>query len=175
MESAAMKMDATLSRDVMGRFATGVTVISFLVEGRPSGMTANAFMSVSMDPPLVLTSIRVGSRVNRFIGHGVRFGINILAEYQLDSCTHFAGKARPGVEAPFIFQDGIPLLAGSLAHLVVRATNVYEAGDHLLYVSEVEYVKLGEQRKPLVFFSGGFRQVQAHTPVINWAAAADCS
>jgi flavin reductase (DIM6/NTAB) family NADH-FMN oxidoreductase RutF len=170
-----MKMEATLFRAVMGRFATGVTVISFLAEGRPTGMTANAFMSVSMSPPLVLTSIRTESRVNQFIGQGIRFGINVLAENQLNLCTHFAGKASLGAEVPFIFQNGIPLLAGSLAHLAVRAINVHAAGDHLLYVSEVEYVRLGEQRKPLVFFSGGFRQVQAHTPVINWAGAADCS
>jgi len=74
-----MMMDAALFRAVMGRFTTGVTVISFLAAQRPAGMTANAFMSVSLDPPLVLTSIRTESRVNQFIGQDVRFGINILA------------------------------------------------------------------------------------------------
>jgi flavin reductase (DIM6/NTAB) family NADH-FMN oxidoreductase RutF len=167
-------MDATLLRTVMGRFATGVTVLTFLSEGRPSGMTANAFMSVSMNPPLVLISIRRESQVNHFMGEGVRFGINVLAESQIELCRHFAGRA-PGTEVPFIYQDDVPLLAGSLAHLAVRAVNVVEAGDHLLYISAVEYVRLGTQRKPLVFFTGGYRQVQAYTPVINWASEADCS
>src|SRR5580704_4922297 len=93
-------MDITLLRSVMGRFATGVTVISFLAEGRPSGMTANAFMSVSMNPPLVLISIRRESQVNRFMGDGMRFGINILAESQIELCRHFAGKVLPGTEVP---------------------------------------------------------------------------
>jgi flavin reductase (DIM6/NTAB) family NADH-FMN oxidoreductase RutF len=174
-EVGAMKMDAALFRAVMGRFTTGVTIISFLAAQRPAGMTANAFMSVSLDPPLVLTSIRTESRVNQIIGQDVRFGINILAEHQLDLCTHFAGKGPLEREAPFIFQQDTPLLAGSLAHFVVRTVNVIPAGDHLLYLGEVEYVKLGQQRKPLVFFTGGFRQVQAYTPVINWAGAAECS
>ena len=168
-------MDATLLRTVMGRFATGVTVLTFLSEGRPSGMTANAFMSVSMNPPLVLISIRRESQVNRFMGEGVRFGINVLAESQIELCRHFAGRVSPGTEVPFVYQGGVPLLAGSLAHLAVRAVNVVESGDHLLYISAVEYVRLGTQRKPLVFFTGGYRQVQAHTPVINWANEADCS
>ena len=165
----------TLLRTVMGRFATGVTVVSFLAEGRPSGMTANAFMSVSMHPPLVLISIRRESQVNRFMGEGVRFGISVLAESQIELCRQFAGKVMPGTEVPFIFQEEVPLLAGSLAHLAVRVVNVVEAGDHWLYISAVEYVRLGTQRKPLLFFTGGYRQVQAHTPIINWASEVDCS
>ena len=171
---APVNMDSALLRTVMGRFATGVTVISFLAKGQPAGMTANAFMSVSMNPPLVLTSIRMQSRVNELLGPGVRFGINILAERQLELCAHFAGKGRADCEVPFVFQSGIPLLSGSLAHCIVRTVNCIPAGDHLLYLNEVEYLSLGQQRKPLVFFTGGYRQVQAHTPVINWADAAEC-
>jgi flavin reductase (DIM6/NTAB) family NADH-FMN oxidoreductase RutF len=67
------------------------------------------------------------------------------------------------------------LLADSLAHLIVRASQVITAGDHLLYLSEIEYAKLGQQKRPLIFFTGGFRQLHAHTPVINWATEAECS
>ena len=68
----------------------------------------------------------------------------------------------------------------SRAEVIAEGTDdttvyVVESGDHLLYISAVEYVRLGTQRKPLVFFTGGYRQVQAHTPVINWANEADCS
>ena len=97
----------------MGRFGTGVTVITFLVEGRqPAGMTANAFMSVSVEPPLVLTSIRNESRVNQFLGPGMRFGVNILAEGQLSLCRHFAEKPVPEVEVPFVIRAKY-LLQGS--------------------------------------------------------------
>ena len=170
-----MNMDATLFRSVMGRFATGVTVITFLVDEKAAGMTANAFMSVSLEPTLVLTSIRSQSRVNRFVQQGARFGVNVLAESQLDLCRHFSGRTIKDRDVPFIFEQGFPLLPGSLAHLGVRTVDVHPAGDHVLYVCEVEYVKLGEHRKPLVFFGGNFRQVHAHTPVINWTTPAECS
>jgi flavin reductase (DIM6/NTAB) family NADH-FMN oxidoreductase RutF len=170
-----MSIDARLFRSVMGQFATGVTVITFLADGRPGGMTANAFMAVSLEPPLILISIRSMSRVNRFIECGTRFGVNILAENQLGVCAHFAGKAAQDIEFAVICRDGFPMLATGLAHLGVRAVDVHQAGDHLLYVSEVEYMRLGEQRRPLVFFGGNYRQVQTHMPAISWAGAADLS
>src|SRR5262245_13018075 len=101
MEAAVANLDPGLLRTVMGRFATGVTVLSFLAGDRPSGMTANAFMSVSMNPPLVLTSIRAESRVNQFMGLGTRFGINILADRQLEVCGYFAGRRPAGCKVSF--------------------------------------------------------------------------
>lgn len=168
-------MDPGFYRTVMGRFATGVTVITCLADGRPAGMTANAFMSVSLEPPLVVTSIRHQSRLNQWIGEGMAFGINVLAEQQFELCRRFAGKDADASEVPFTYQQGVPLIAECLAQLVVRARQVIRAGDHLLYVSEIQYARLGHQRRPLIFFTGGFRQLHAHTPVINWATEAESS
>ncbi len=159
----------------MARFATGVTVVTYLAGERPAGMTANAFMSVSLHPPLVVISVRKQSRVNGCIGEGSCYGINILAEQQIALCHHFAGKPLENPPLSFSFERGIPLIEESLAHLVVRAVRVISAGDHYLYLSEVEHVRLGHQRKPLVFFTGAFGQLHAHSPVINWALEADCS
>jgi len=167
-------MDTLLYRSVMGRFTTGVTVLTFLADGNDAGMTANAFMSVSMEPPLILTSIRTASRFNHYVKLGVRYGINFLADEQKLLSSHFGGRMVDGLVLPFVRRDGVPLIEGSLAHLIVRTVDVHPAGDHLLNIAEVEYVKLGEQRKPLVFFSGQYRQVQMQAPLWSPAEASDC-
>jgi len=169
-----MEIDARLFRAAMGLFATGVTVISYVAEGQAAGMTANAFMSVSMDPPLVLVSVRRQSRFNDAVKVGVAYGVNFLAESQQPISAHFGGKRDESLEVPFVERNGTPLLDGSLAHIVARATAVHEAGDHLLYLGQIEYLQLGEQRKPLVFFSGKYKQVEAHAPALGWAVNNDC-
>ncbi|NMM04087.1 flavin reductase family protein [Paraburkholderia sp. RP-4-7] len=169
-----MEIDTKLYRSVMGLFATGVTVISYVVEGKPAGMTANAFMSVSMEPPLVLISVRKQSRFNDIVKVGVPYGVNFLAESQQPISAHFGGRWDETLQIPFVEKSGTPLIDGSLAHIVARTTAVHEAGDHLLYVGEIEYLQLGEQRKPLVFFSGKYKQVDAHAPAFGWAVNNDC-
>lgn len=166
-------MDPTLFRSTMGKFATGVTVVTFVADGAPAGMTANAFTSVSMDPPLVLVSVRAASRFNRCVAAGTRYGINFLAESQADLSAHFGGRPVDALAPPFVHHDGTPLLDGSLAQLLVRAVDVHAAGDHLLYISEVERIRLGEQRKPLIFHGGKYRQVHAHAHAIGWPAPVD--
>ena len=94
-------MDAKLLRSVMGQFATGVTVVTFVANGQPAGMTANAFMSVSLEPPLILISIRNASSFNQFVGEGVHFGVNFLAESQRWLSGHFGGRPEEGGCAAF--------------------------------------------------------------------------
>jgi flavin reductase (DIM6/NTAB) family NADH-FMN oxidoreductase RutF len=157
----------------MGQFATGVTVVSYLADDAAAGMTANAFTSISMDPPLVLLSVRAESRFNRCVTEGTRYGINFLAESQLSLSAHFGGRPVAGLVPPFAFSDGTPLLEGSLAQLLVRPVDVHVAGDHVLYISQVERIKLGEQRKPLIFHGGKYRQVHAHAHAIGWPGTID--
>ncbi len=167
-------IDPKLFRSAMGLFATGVTVISYDAGGEPAGMTANAFMSVSLDPPLVLVSVRRQSRFNDHVGQGNCYGVNFLAEEQQDISGHCGGRPIDGFAVPFTHEQQAPLVAGSLTHIVARVVDVHEAGDHLLYVGHVEYLRLGQQRKPLVFFSGKYKQIPAHAPASGWSAAAEC-
>ncbi|AME27139.1 flavin reductase family protein [Burkholderia sp. PAMC 26561] len=169
-----MELDNRLFRSVMGLFATGVTVITYVAEGKPAGMTANAFMSVSMEPPLVLVSVRKQSRFNDIVHLGVRYGVNFLAEHQQAVSAHFGGKRDETLNVPYTFSEETPLIVGSLAHIVARTTAIHEAGDHLLYVAQIEGLQLGEQRKPLVFFSGKYKQVEAHAPAAGWTVNNDC-
>lgn len=166
-------MDTKLLRSVMGQFATGVTVVTFNADGEPAGMTANAFMSVSLEPPLILVSIRNASSFNRFVDVGVRYGVNFLAESQRWLSGHFGGRPEQGAELPFIDHEGTPLLDGSLVQLVVRTVDVHPAGDHLLYIGEIEHLRIGAQRKPLLFFSGRYHQMHARSPGSEWSGCID--
>ncbi|WP_250514642.1 flavin reductase family protein [Caballeronia sp. INDeC2] len=169
-----MDIDAKLYRSVMGLFATGVTVISYVVEGKPVSMTANAFMSVSMEPPLVLISVRKQSRFNEAMKTGTCYGVSFLAESQQAISAHFGGRRDEKLNVPYLWRRETPLIDGSLAQIVARTTAIHEAGDHLLYVGHIEHLQLGEQRKPLVFFSGKYKQVEAHAPAAGWSVNADC-
>jgi len=167
-------IEPRLFRSAMGLFATGVTVITYKAGDEDAAMTANAFMSVSMDPPLVLVSVRNQSRFNQAVRVGVPYGVSFLAESQQHLSAHFGGKRVEGMEMVFDHHGETPLIDGSLAQIVARTVAVHEAGDHLLYVGQIEHLQLGEQRKPLVFFSGKYKQVNAHAPTAGWHASDDC-
>ncbi|AZG17059.1 flavin reductase [Cupriavidus pauculus] len=158
----------------MAQFATGVTVISYLADGAPAGMTANAFMSVSLEPPLVLVSVRAASRFHQHMQAGVCYGVNFLADDQRHLSGHFGGRPVDGIEPPFIHRNGTPLLDGSLVHLVARTVDVHPAGDHLLYIAQVEDIRFGSPRGPLLFYGGRYHHMPTRHPVIDHRDAADC-
>jgi flavin reductase (DIM6/NTAB) family NADH-FMN oxidoreductase RutF len=158
-------LDKNLLRACMGLFATGVTVVTYLADGKPTGMTANAFVSVSLDPPLILISVRANSRFNEWVRHGVRYGINFLAESQRPISMHFGGSPNEGLEVLFISEQETPLLDRSLAQIILRTVDVHRAGDHYLYIGEVEYLRFGEHERPLVFYGGKYRQIVTHLPL----------
>lgn len=151
-------------RRVLGRFATGVTVLSCRCDGRPVGMTLSAFLSVSLQPPLVLVSIRGTSRLVPHLGVGARFGVNVLAEHQRHLASHFAGRPRVDADLRYIGHEGVPLLAGSLAHVVARVTAIHPAGDHFLFIAAVEHLLDGPDAVPLIFFAGRYQPARAHGP-----------
>ncbi len=162
--ATAHTIDPEQFRRVMGRFATGVTVVSFLREGRPAGMTVNAFLSVSLDPPLVLVSVRRQSSFVEHVRLGTRFGINILSEQQRHLGPHFANQPEQEVHVAFDDRAGVPVLDGSLAQLVARVVDIHPAGDHLLFIAAIEHLAHGPEAEPLIFFSGRYKQVRAHAP-----------
>ena len=154
----------------MGRFATGVAVVSFLRDGVPSGMTVNAFMSVSLSPPLVTVSVRRASSFNDHVALGAHYGVNILTDEQQHLGGHFAGQAARDASVTFSMDHGTPLLENSLAHIVARVVDIHPAGDHLLYIGEVERLIVGAEAKPLIFFTGRYKQIAAHEPSMQWSA-----
>ncbi len=147
-------------RNALGRFASGVTVITAHHEDHTHGMTANAFVSVSLDPPLVLVSLDNRSNMHRILPAAGRYGVSVLAQDQEVLSNHFAGQKVPGLHVPFHMRDGIPLLDDAVAHFIVQVTDIHPAGDHTLYLGRVEHFESREE-KPLLFYAGRYQQLKA--------------
>lgn len=145
-------------RNTLGRFATGVTVITTQDGERIHGMTANAFVSVSLDPPLVLVSLDNRCNMHRMLPSTGRFGISVLAEDQEHLSTHFAGRPIEGLEVAFVTREGVPVVDQALAYVVAHVVETHPAGDHTLYIGHVDYFESREGR-PLLFYCGKYRQL----------------
>ena len=151
-------IDPAEFRQLLGRFATGVTVVTTLDgAGRPHGMTANSLSSVSLHPPLVLVAIEKIAVLHPVIIAAPRFVINILEEAQETLARRFARKEDDRFDgigyAPN--PDGIPVLHGVLAHIECQRSAVHEAGDHTIVVGRVTGGAVREGR-PLAYFRGGY-------------------
>jgi flavin reductase (DIM6/NTAB) family NADH-FMN oxidoreductase RutF len=150
---------AVAFRRTLGMFATGVTVLTTRAGEQVHGMTANAFMSVSLQPPLVLVSIDRRARMGALLHEGRRFGVNVLEAHQTGLSDRFAGRARDDVaEARFEVVHDTPLIEGALAHLVARVVRSYWGGDHSLFLGHVEYARYGEG-EPLLFHGGRYERL----------------
>jgi len=154
-------------RKALGCFATGITVITLDSENEVHGMTANAFTSVSLDPMLVLVCVDQHARTHAHLHAKKRFGVNILAENQRPISEYYARPTRThdraAEEAGAAFErtsHGTPVLCGALAYLECRLHSAQDAGDHTIFIAEVEEVVVHEG-KPLLFFEGKYRKIGA--------------
>jgi len=168
-EGDAPAIDPKHFRRTLGRFATGVTVVTVARPEGPHGMTANAFLSVSLDPPLVLVSVDRRARMHAYLEEAQRYGVSVLARDQEVAARHFAGKPRAGFEPQFRWVEGVPLLEGAVAQIVCDVWERIPAGDHTLVLGRVRWLDYWE-REPLVFFGGDFRclEVQLHDTSMWW-------
>ena len=156
---------AVAFRRILGMFATGVTIITTQADDQVHGMTANAFMSVSLLPPLVLISVDKRARMNRLLHEGAHYGVSVLADDQRELSDRFAGRVAAGdAGMEFDVVRETPLVSGALAHLVARVVRSYWGGDHSLFVGQVEYARYGEG-KPLLFHGGQYEQLLASVPL----------
>jgi flavin reductase (DIM6/NTAB) family NADH-FMN oxidoreductase RutF len=152
-------------RRALACFATGVTVVTVDNEGKVEGMTANAFTSVSLDPMLVLVCVDHKARTHAHLHARKRFGINVLSEHQRKISEHYAlverdpARAEPEAGARFDrTQHGTPVLQGALAYLECRLQTTQEAGDHTIFIAEVEDVVVREGR-PLLYFQSAYHEI----------------
>jgi len=150
--------DAGEFRQVLGQFATGVTVITAIDDGEPVGVAANSFTSVSIDPPLVLFCVARSSSTWPRIERGRKFAVNILGDHQEELCGLFATKGadRFGQTEWRVGAGGSPVLHDTLAYLDCEFWAEYDGGDHIIVVGRV--LDLGMQREgaPLLFFRGKY-------------------
>ena len=146
-------------RNLLGQFATGVTVITTRGrDGRKVGMTANSFSSVSLEPPLVLWSLAHKASSLQAFAAGSHYAINVLAADQKELAERFARRSADrfqGVD----FTDGVagaPLLAGAVAVFECFNRSQYVEGDHTIFVGEVERCEHREGASPLLYHGGKF-------------------
>ena len=150
-------------RSTLGRFCTGVTVVTTERDGEVHAMTANAFTSVSLDPPLVLVSIDHRAKMHRLLPDTRRFGVSVLASSQERVAWHFAGRPLPSPGELFVWDEDVPLVAGAIAHVGCSLHACHEAGDHTLYLGLVESLS-SRPGEPLLFHRGAFGRVSPHEP-----------
>lgn len=156
--TAASPFNTLQFRSALGRFASGVTVITTQIEKQTHGMTANAFVSVSLDPPLVLVSLDNRSYLHRILPSTRRYGVSVLAQDQRMLSNHFAGNTVEGLHIRFTTRNGVPLIEDAVAYFVVDVFDAHPAGDHTLYIGRVEHFESRDD-KPLLFYAGKYREL----------------
>lgn len=173
MSSTPIASAATIPefKRALSRFATGVTVITTRTDpatapgGNPQGfvgLTASSFNSVSLEPPLVVWSLGLRTRILPAFMTGSHYVVNVLAADQLDLCERFAyhpGDRFEGIDYR-LGDCGLPLLSGALAWFECRHRSRYEEGDHVLFVGEVERCGVGPQNAPLIYQCSAFHTLQ---------------
>src|SRR5215218_8621191 len=146
-------------RRTLGMFATGVTVITTREGDQVHGMTANAFMSVSLEPPLVLISVDRRTKMCGLLHEGRSYGVSVLCETQSVLSDRFAGRAADDAPEPrFEVIHDTPLVEGALAHFVAKIARSYWGGDHSLFLGRVEYARYREGA-PLLFHGGRYERL----------------
>jgi flavin reductase (DIM6/NTAB) family NADH-FMN oxidoreductase RutF len=152
-------MEDRLFRNAMGSFATGVTVIATEVNGDTHGMTANAFMSQSLDPKLIIISLKEDAHMLTKIKESGHFTVNILAEEQQNLSMIFAGQVKNENEIKFDYLDGKPVIPGALAQIACNVKSEYVEGDHILFIGQVTDIH-SEDGEPLIFSKGKYRTLE---------------
>jgi flavin reductase (DIM6/NTAB) family NADH-FMN oxidoreductase RutF len=156
-----MPIDKMELRRVMGHFATGVTIITTRSkDGKFYGLTANAFTSVSLDPPLLLVCVDKKAESYPYFEESKIFTVNVLSADQEALSRRFAVSGGPKFEgvAYRTGANGAPILEGAVAFIECKLVEGYPGGDHTVYLGEVQEAETSDH-KPLLFFRGGYRSL----------------
>lgn len=154
--------DARTLRDAMGCFATGITIITSRdAEGKPIGLTANSFTSLSLDPPLLLVCVANSAGSAPVLREAEHFAVNLLQIGQQPASNRFAGRGEDRFAAtPWTpGETGMPLLDGALGSFECKRHAVHEGGDHFILVGEVVRAQFEPRRDPLLYFRGKYRRL----------------
>ena len=156
--AVAASIDSAYYRQVLGHFATGVTVVTAVHQGMPVGLSVNSFTSVSLDPPLVAFCAARTSATWPHIREAGWFCVNILAEDQEAISRVFATRGADKFRGvgwhPSV--SGAPVLSGVLAWIDCTIEEEHAAGDHFLVLGRVRELEVANERRPLIFYRGGY-------------------
>ena len=155
-------MDRSGLRQAMGRFATGVTVVTTRLGADLHGMTANAVTSVSLEPLLALVCVDKAAHLHDAVGRSGIFGVSVLSHDQEALARRFSDDARAHDTSDFdgvrVFEaaTGAPLIAGCLSYVDCRVVETIEGGDHTIFLGEVQALGVAERGAPLLFYAGRY-------------------
>ena len=159
-----MTLDVTQYRNIIGQFATGVTVVTTAVDGRLHGMTANAITSVSLNPLLLLVCVDKEAHTHDHLSKAGSFTVNILAEDQQAVSVTFAASSEPeegrlqGVKYR-LGANGAPIIEGCLSHIECVVTEHTDGGDHTVFIGRVLAAERYREAPPLLFYQGQYRKL----------------
>jgi flavin reductase (DIM6/NTAB) family NADH-FMN oxidoreductase RutF len=158
------QLDKTSFRHVMGRFASGVTVMTTSAAGRMHGMTVSAFASQSLEPLLILVSVERSTVMHQLVMESRAFAVNILDEHGEATARFFADNARlKGPEfkegAYHLGISGSPILEEATGYLEATVERTLEAGDHTIIVGRVVALKIVGDAAPLIYYRSGYRSL----------------
>jgi flavin reductase (DIM6/NTAB) family NADH-FMN oxidoreductase RutF len=155
--STSPAVDQLAFREAIAHFATGVTVITTLREGRPAGMTASAVASLSVDPVLLLVCIDNRLPTHTAIEASRRFVVNVLGEGQEELALRFARPAPDKFAGvPLVPEQDLPVLADAIAHFVCDVHERFPGGDHSIFTGLVRACATTRGKRPLLYFRSGF-------------------
>lgn len=148
-------MDVKKLRETAGCFATGVTVIAVKNnKGAIHGMTASSFLSVSLDPPLVMFSVMKENQLSQLLELGMPLGISVLTENMMGESNHFAKIKELDSPPSFVMKSEAPVLKNHHAWFATRVKQLIPAGDHDLVLCEVIDLGANKEENPLIYYQG---------------------
>jgi len=151
-------MDERLFRDAMGKFATGITIVSINDNNEYRGMTVNAFMSISLNPKLIAVSIDENAGMYDKLKNTTKFGVSMLKEEQKDLSMIFARQKEKDREIEFIVRDDVPVIKDALATLSCEVDQKVKAGDHLILIAKVTDITI-QDGSPILYYGGKYRSM----------------
>jgi flavin reductase (DIM6/NTAB) family NADH-FMN oxidoreductase RutF len=164
IETAAIweALDSAVMRRAMGRFVTGVAVVTAAEGPELHGMTVNSLTSVSLDPPSLLVCLMAEARTTRAVVKSRRFNVSILDRDGDEICRAFSCQGVDHYDelSYELDADGIPLVSDTMVDLRCAVSAVHEHGDHLIVVGAVDAVRMGSSTEPLVYYGGRFHDLQ---------------
>jgi flavin reductase (DIM6/NTAB) family NADH-FMN oxidoreductase RutF len=166
----AIAIDARLAaqrrfRQVMGRFATGVTVVTTRVGDETFGMTANAFMAGSLEPMLCVVSINHAAQMHTRLRTAGHFGVSFLSQEQQHLAALFAGYRLERLIPDFELRGRTPILKRAVAAVTADVVDTASCGDHTLFIGSVTSLASSEATLPLLFYGGRYARLDWRTPL----------
>lgn len=150
-----MVHDISKLKEVAGSFPTGVTVVTIKKpSGGIHGMTASSFLSLSLNPPMILFAVKKENEITSYLKKKKKMGISILSEDMVDESNHFANLKLMKEPPVFYDKDEVKILKGSIAWYSVEVSKIYSEGDHIIVICGIKSLDIESKKNPLLYYRG---------------------